>query len=194
MRNNHSEQFFGGRLPEAREAIYFIEDGEDYHVNPIYKIDEERNSPDRFVIVKTTANGRFLIGNMLHYNYGGIDIITDSDNAIFVDTIGKTVFIREFDKALREIAPIDPEQRQYVMLLFNPTEDDHPSEWQSVVGRLNAYQWIKNNIELFDPQQSLVLTENVTLKDALTISQFIKYLKNGEIIGDDGFNIEDYEI
>lgn len=193
MNNNHSKGFFGDDTPKAREAIYFIGEGEDYHVNPIYTIDEERNSPDRFVILKTTANGKFLIGNMLHYSFKGVDIITDSDNAIFIDTISNTAFIREFDRALRSISPVDPEQRQYVLMLYNPTDDDHPTEWQSTVGRTNAYNFIKTHIELFDPKQSLVLTENVALKDALTVSQFVKYLKNGDIVKEDGFNIEDYE-
>lgn len=189
-----SNQNYFGENPKGRQAIYFIEDGEDYHVNPIYSIDEEKNSPDRFVIVKTTGNGRFLIGNKIHYRFNGIDIITDSDNAIFVDTINKTVFVREYEKALNEIAPVDPEKRQYVMLLYDPYSEDHNTEWQSVEGRTAAYNYIKTHIELFDPKQSIVLTDNVALKDALTVSQFVKYLKNGDIIGDDGFDIEEFEM
>ncbi|MCM1215952.1 MAG: hypothetical protein NC548_15705 [Lachnospiraceae bacterium] len=187
-------QNYFGEKPKGRQAIYFIEDGEDYHVNPIYSIDEEKNSPDRFVIVKTTANGRFLIGNKIHYRFNGIDIITDSSNAIFVDTINRTVFVREYEKALNEIAPVDPEKRQYVMLFYDPYGEDHNTEWQSVEGRTAAYNYIKTHIELFDPKQSIVLTDNVALKDALTVSQFVKYLKNGDIIGDDGFDIEDFEM
>lgn len=190
--NNQDNNYFGEK-PKGRQAIYFIENGNDYHVNPIYSLDEEKNNPDRFVIVKTTGNGRFLIGNKLHYRFNGIDIITDSTNAIFVDTINKTVFVREFDKALNEIAPVDPEKRQYVLLLY-PISDEHDPEWQSLEGRTAAYNYIKTNIELFDSKNSIILTDNVALKDALTISQFVKYLKNSDIVGDDGFDIDDYEL
>ena len=193
--NNYSESFFGNEKPKAKQAIYFLGEGEDYHVNPIYKIDEVKNSPDRFVIVKTTANGRFLIGNMLHYKYNDIDIITDSDNAIFVDKVNKTVFIREYSKALREIAPEDPEKRQYVLLLIDPYEEYQcQTEWQALIGRTATYDHIKSMAGTFDPKKSIVLTENVALKDALTVSQFVKYLKNSDIVKDDGFNIEDFEL
>ena len=42
-----------------------------------------------------------------------------------------------------------------------------------------------------DPKGSLVLTENVSLKDALTVEQFIKHIQSIESI-DDGFDIENY--
>lgn len=184
--------FFGGNKPKAEQAIYFIEEGDKYQVNPIYKIDETVNTPNRFVILKTTANGRFLIGNMIHYSMNGIDIITDSDNAIFVDRINNTVFVREFQKALREIAPEDPEQRQYVILVVDLVEEEF-NEWVAVSGRTNTYEYIKSHAYTMDVGQSIVLTENVSLKDALTVSQFVKYLKNGDIVEDDGFNIEDFE-
>lgn len=193
--NLNNESFFGDDKPRAKQAIYFIGEGEDYHVNPIYNLDETPNTPDRFVIVKTTANGKFLIGDMLHYRYNGIDIITDSDNAIFVDKINKTIFIREYGRALRSIAPEDPETRQYVLLLIDPYEDNEfQTHWEALIGRTAAYNFIKASAATFDPKKSIILTENVALKDALTISQFVKYLKNADIVGDDGFNIEDFEL
>lgn len=188
MNNN---EFFGGNRPNARQAVYFIEEGKGWGVNPIYNLDETPNTPDRFVIVKTTANGKFLIGDQIHYKFNGIDIITDSENAIFVDTVNNTVFIRDYGRALREIAPEDPEQRQYLLVLVNP-EDCDLNDWVTITGRTSAYNYIKNFINLIDPKRSIVLTENVTLKDALTVSQFVTYLKNSDIIHDD-FNIEDYE-
>lgn len=188
----NDNNFFGGSKPKAEQAIYFIGEGEQYQVNPIYNIDETPNTPNRFVIVKTTANGKFLIGNMIHYNINGLDIITDSENAIFVDKINNTVFVREFARALREIAPEDPEQRQYVILIVDASDSEF-NEWVAISGRTNTYEYIKSQACVMDVQQSIVLTENVCLKDALTVSQFVKYLKNGDIVGDDGFFIEDYE-
>jgi hypothetical protein len=63
-----------------------------------------------------------------------------------------------------------------------------------MTGRTEAYNYIKDNILLigFDPDQSLVLTENVPYKDAKTVTQFIQYLQNG-LVEEDEFNIEDYK-
>ena len=43
-----------------------------------------------------------------------------------------------------------------------------------------------------EPNESFVLTENVPYKDALTVAAFIRYLKNAEIVRDDGFDIDEY--
>lgn len=187
MNNN----FFGGEKPEVRQAIYFIEDGDKYQVNPIYNLDETPNTPDRFVILKTTKNGKYLIGNMIHYNVNGFDIITDSDNAIFVDNVNNTIFVREYSRALREIAPENPETRQYVILIVG-FSDEEIYEWVAVEGRTNAYEYIKSHIYTINVKESIVLTENVSLKDALTVYQFVKYLKNGGIVDDD-FDVDEFE-
>jgi hypothetical protein len=129
---------------------------------------------------------------MIHYSINGWDLITDSDNAIFVDNINKTAFIREYSRALREIAPENPEERQYVILVYDASGEDL-NEWVAVMGRTNAYEYIKSHAYTMDVGNSIVITENVPLKDALTVSQFVHYLKNGDIIGDDGFYIEEYE-
>jgi hypothetical protein len=36
------------------------------------------------------------------------------------------------------------------------------------------------------------LTDNVALKDALSVTQFVNYLKNGNLVPEDDFNIDDY--
>lgn len=178
---------------EVRSPIYFIPEGEDYRINPIYSLDESTNTPDRFVIVKTTENGKYLQGKMLHYKFRNVDIITESDNAIFVDKLSNTVFVRDYSKALREINPDDPEERQYIILMYNPYDDEDLPQWVSLVGRTACYEYIKETANLYNPLQSIVLTENVAIKDALTVSQFVKHLKNADIIEEDGFNIEDFE-
>lgn len=188
MNNNN---FFGGEQSDVKQAVYFLEDGEQYQVNPIYNLDETSNTPDRFVILKTTQNGRFLIGDMIHYNVNGLDIITDSDNAIFVDKINNTIFVREYGKALREISPEDPEKRQYVILIVDGSDDDI-FEWVALEGRINAYEYIKSHIYTINAKESIILTENVTLKDSLTVYQFVKFLKNGDIVNDD-FDIDEFE-
>ena len=49
-----------------------------------------------------------------------------------------------------------------------------------------------NNIEDIDPDKSIVLTENVAIKDAFTVSQFVKYLQNASLVEEDDFDIEIY--
>jgi hypothetical protein len=190
MKNNND--FFGNDKPKVEQAVYFIGEGQDYHVNPIYNLDETPNTPNRFVILKTTANGKFCIDNMIHYRINDWDLITDSDNAIFVDKINKTVFIREYGRTLREIAPEDPEQRQYVILIYDLSDEEF-NEWVALEGRTQAYEYIKSHAYTMDVTKSIVLTENVALKDALTVSQFVHFLKNGDIVEDDGFYIEEFE-
>lgn len=185
--------FFGGKS-QPQQAVYFIENGNDFRVNPIYNIEDTPNTPQRFVILKTTANGKFLIGDMIHYNLGGYDIITDAENAIFVDTVNKTAFVRNYGKALREIAPENPEERQYILLIIpnNMEEYDDMIPWVSMIGRTAMYDYIKLNVEDIDVSQSVILTDNVAFKDALTVSQFVKYLHSADIVNDD-FDISEFD-
>jgi hypothetical protein len=167
-------------------------------INPFYKIETETNGPDRFAIIKTTDNGKYIRGNMLFYNYKGIEIYTDINNAIFVDTINNTLTIRDYSKTLEEINPTDPEDRQYVLIIVSDedAEDDglNMYTWDAMIGRTTMYNYIVNNIDIkyIDPDKSIVLTDNVALKDALSVTQFVNYLKNGNLVPEDDFNIDDY--
>lgn len=167
-------------------------------INPFYKIETETNGPDRFAIIKTTDNGKYIRGNMLFYNYKGIEIYTDINNAIFVDTINDTLTIRDYSKTLEEINPTDPEDRQYVLIIVSDedAEDDglNMYTWDAMIGRTTMYNYIVNNIDIkyIDPDKSIVLTDNVALKDALSVTQFVNYLKNGNLVPEDDFNIDNY--
>lgn len=176
-----------------RPGIYFAKEGEEWRVNPLFSLDNARNTPKRFVILRTTGDGKFLKGGMLVYKYKGVEIFTDAKNAIFVDTAANRLWIRDYDKVLSEIDPVDPEERQYVFILYNEIEGEVYTEWESTVGRSQAYQFVRNNIDRMMPEKSIVLTDNVALKDALTIQQFVNHLKNNELVPvDDGFEIDDY--
>ena len=61
-----------------------------------------------------------------------------------------------------------------------------------MTGRSIVYEYIKNNIEDIDPDNSIILTENVAVKDAFTVSQFVKYLQNASLVEEDDFDIEMY--
>ena len=166
--------------------------------SPFYNIETESNGEDRFVIIKTTDNGKYIRGNMLFYNYKGIEIYTEINNAIFVDTINDTVTIKDYGKTLEEINPTNPEERQYVIIIVS--DEDIEDEgipmytWDAMIGRTNMYNYIVTNIGIkyMNPDKSIVLTDNVALKDALNVTQFVNYLKNGNLIPEDDFDINDY--
>lgn len=176
---------------KARQPIFFMEDKENYHINPIYMIEEEINTRDRFVIMRTTDNGRWVRGGMLFYELNRVSIYTDINNAIFVDLKSNIIFVKEYEKVIEQIKPVNPEERQYIILMYCEGED---STWEAMIGRSTMYEWIKTNIEIyeFDPQKSIILTENVPFKDAFSVSQFVKYLQNGNLVEEDGFDIDQY--
>ena len=167
-------------------------------LNPFYKIDEAINEENRYVILKTTEHGKYVRDNMLYYKFNGVEIFTEINNAIFVDRINNTLIVKDYSKALEEINPVDPEERQYVLIMV--MDDDAMDEglnkylWAAMIGRSTLYRYIVDNIEInyMNPDKSIVLTDNVALKDALTVTQFINYLKNGDLIPQDDFDIEKY--
>ena len=63
-----------------------------------------------------------------------------------------------------------------------------------MIGRTAIYDYIVHNIasNYMNPDKSIILTDNVALKDALTVTQFVSYLKNGNLVPEDDFDIEEY--
>lgn len=177
---------------EYRSPIIFMEEGKPYNVNPIYIMDDSMNTNKKFAITKYTENGKYIRGGLLFYILNGIELYTDQENAIFVDLDNKTAFIRKYDEVLSE-ASDNPETREYVILLYS--EETHETRWESIVGRTNTYEWIRDNIELydFDPDQSIVLTPNVAFKDALSVTEFIKHLQNTNLVDPEEFDISIYQ-
>jgi hypothetical protein len=174
---------------EAVQPIRFLEEEEELKYQPIKFMDQDVNSRFQYAILKTTENGRYVRGNMLYYSLNGVEIYTDINNIIFVDEQNKTFFVRNYESALSEIAPDNPEKKQYIVLYtdleFDEFGNEIPLRWESYIGRMNAYEAIKTNISLIDPDKSLVLVENVALKDSLSIRQFVEYLVNADIVPDE---------
>lgn len=190
------EDLFGKREKEVKSPISFVKPGEDYRTNPVGYIEHDINGVDRFAILKTTENGKYMRGNTLYYKLDNVEIYTEATNVIFVDLKNKTMFIREYEKVLKEINPDDPEQRQYILLYtdmgYETTDEEFPLRWEAVSGRSQAYENIKINAPVIDIDKSLVLVETVAFKDSLTVRQFINYLKNGNLIKDETFDINDF--
>lgn len=176
----------------------FVEEGEDGAVDAISFIQKDVNTVNQFAITRLTAGGKYVRGDLLFYSFNGIEIYTDIDNIIFVNRESKKLFIRQDQKVSAEINPKNPEEKQYIILYTDlgwdsvSDEEEFPLRWESVIGRTNAYNNIKDNADVIDIDKSIVLVETVQVKDSLTVREFMNYIKNSEIIIDESFDINDY--
>ena len=91
---------------------------------------------------------------------------------------------------------IDPKFKQYLLLLkyYDGNEGDgYINSFEIIEGRKEAYKFLKENIDFYDPNESLVMTEQTPLSKAITVIQFIKHLKDNELVNmEDGFDIMEY--
>ena len=191
----NDNDFLGKRIKQQEEPINpFVFYNKDKGIKVITNIDEEINSPRKFAILKTTENGKYIRGGQLWFKMDNVEIFTEIDNIIYVDLDTHTFIVRDGKKIIEEIDPVDPEKRQYILLMKCTQSGDDIFQWESMEGRITTYNYIVDNIDILniDPEQSFVLTENVSLKDAITIAEFVRYLKNSELVEEDGFDIEEY--
>ena len=128
--------FGNDKEKKIKSPISFVNPGE-HQISPISYIEKDINGVDKFAILKTTGGGKYMRGNTLYYNLNGVEIYTEATNIIFVDLKNNTVFIREYEKVLKEINPDDPEQRQYILLYSDLTDEDveEACRWEAVSGR-----------------------------------------------------------
>ena len=164
---------------------------------PVTNIESEIDGEDRFAISSLTDNGKYLVNGFLYYKFNGVEIYTDKNNIIFVDVINKRLFIREYSKVTAGINPSNPETKQYIILYSDIGGDESDSEfpfrWEACQGRQNAYDYIKSNAAVIDIDKSIIVVEDVPIKDCLTVRQFVKFLKNSNMVDEyDGFEIDDY--
>lgn len=190
----------GKRQQQVDENIiqpvrFLQEEQSNKKIKPFYILDEHPNDKYKFAILSSTENGKYVRGGMLFFNFNGIEIYTELNNAIFIDMIQKTVFIKDYHKVKEEITPVDAEHRQYIILM-KCIEDEDYYIWEAMTGRTATYQYIVDNIDELgiDPNNSFVLVETVPYKDALSVADFVRYLKNAEYVEDDGFDIDEYII
>lgn len=169
--------------PPKRSPIIFEQD----HINSEYN----------FAILKTTENGKYVRGNMLFYKFNGVEIYTELNNLILVDVLNKSLTIRKASDVISEIAPTNPEQKQYIILFvdmgYDETSEDIPLRWESYIGRQNAYQSLLTQISVIDLDRSKILVDNVPLKDSLSVRKFLEYLKNANLVPEDDFDLDSYE-
>lgn len=178
---------------KVKQAISFTQN---FRENPISFMQKDINSETNFAILKTTEGGKYVRGNMLYYSLNGVEIYTDINNIIFVDIENNTLFVREYEKVLNEINPEDPELKQYIMLYtdlgYEEDGDEFPLRWEAVQGRKKAYENIKVNAPVIDIDKSFVLVETVSFKESLSVRSFVEYLKNADMVEEDGFEIDSF--
>ena len=71
-------------------------------------------------------------------------------------------------------------------------DDSIPLRWEAVQGRTKAYENIKTNAPVIDIDRSLVLVETVAFKDAISVRDFVQYIKNADMVEEDGFDIDSF--
>ena len=158
---------------------------------PFTILSKDINEPDQFVINRLTDNGAYVKGGMLYFRLNGVDIFTDINYSIFINKANNSIVIRNADNLSNiDDDSIDSEFKQYIILIYGVDEDQEVFRWESMTGRTTMYNYIKNNVDSIDVDNSIILTENVPIKDAFTVFQFVKYLQNGNLIEDD----EDFDI
>lgn len=177
-----------------RTPIEFVEKGS--KEVPIAKISHEINGDTNFAITKLTENGKYLRGNLLFYSLNGVEVYTHPNNIIFVDLVNNVLFIKEYEKLVSEIAPQDPEEKEYIILYteigYENADEGTPLRWEGYIGRTATYDAIKVNAPIIDIDKSIVVVESVALKDCLTVREFVNYLKNANLVDKDDFDINQF--
>ena len=98
----------------------------------------------------------------------------------------------EMRQMIRHVKPDEPrtkshEEKQYLICIAaKPGDYDL---WEIVIGRTNAYEFIKDNIDIIDFDRSFILVEDCNLNQRKSIYAFVKYVQD---LYNDGFDIEEY--
>jgi hypothetical protein len=90
----------------------------------------------------------------------------------------------------------DPEKKEYLILIVG-TDKENDSEFKDfrfVTGRTAAYEFIKGLVisETIDMVESKIIVEGQPIEKRKTAIEFMKYVLDGGLIEDPGFDIEDY--
>ena len=177
---------------DAPKKPFIFTGNKEQKQKPFTFINDNINSEKKFVINRLTDNGAYIKGGMLYFRINGVDIFTDINHSLFIDKSNNTVIVKTADNLENIEDKTEPELRQYIILIYSTDENAEEFRWESMTGRTLMYEYIRDNIEYIDPDHSIILTENVAVKDAFTASQFVKYLQNANLVEDDDFDIDLY--
>ena len=81
------------------------------------------------------------------------------------------------------------EEKQYLICIAATPGSGDYDIWDIVIGRTNAYEFIKDNIDMIDFERSFILVENCNLNQRKSIYAFVKYIQD---LYNDGFDIDEY--
>lgn len=83
------------------------------------------------------------------------------------------------------------EDIKYLLLIKVPGSDE--TYWEIITGREEAYEYIKNNIDTIDAEESYIIANDmkIDLENMHKIIDFVKFVKEANDITDD-FDIDDY--
>lgn len=96
--------------------------------------------------------------------------------------------MKEMVKIVDNSKPLkSPEERQYLICIA--AKDGGNDIWDIITGRTNAYEFIKDNIEFINLEESFILVESNTLSQRKSIYAFLKYV---EKFYEDNFDVDDY--
>ena len=101
----------------------------------------------------------------------------------------------EMINPMQTIARDSAEEKEYLLLLYvtDDSGDSDEQRFEIIIGREATYQYIKDMIDGMDINKSRVVVTDVTLKDALTVYQFMILIKN-KYYTDDTFDINEYDV
>ena len=82
----------------------------------------------------------------------------------------------------------DSSNMQYLILYTD--KQDGTQKWETMTGRHEVYEHLKNNISDYDLNKSYIMSEKSTILTAITIREFL--IGVADMINDD-FSVEGYE-
>lgn len=85
----------------------------------------------------------------------------------------------------------DPEEKEYILLLYTENGDAPGPWWEICKGRTAAYEYLKQYIEILEIHDSYVLVEGIPSERRITVYQFLRHIQDKEFYND-SFDIEDY--
>ena len=101
------------------------------------------------------------------------------------------VFHDKDDMSWMQAATIDvtkksAEHRQYLVLIWYMDNADVENSFIIAEGRTNTYFAIKDQLEIIDVEKSVVMLEgNRALVDQITVLQFLRHVRDEELVEDD---------
>lgn len=165
----HALEFFENELDAKEQAIYTFNNG---NRNEIY-IDKNQKE--------------FVKGNQLFVLYKGINIYANLTECILINTQTDVVMIKPY----KEITA--PEDKAYLILLVVGEDDEQV--FQGVIGRQEAFEYIKQMVEIIDLDESKILSETTTFSEAISVYDFMKNCIVKDVVENpDGFDIDEYRI